>query len=95
MYLSEEERENVQKMLEFEALSDEGKIAELQRQLNVMRVRAADAETRYTDLKIRHEVSTQHRNSVIVNLNSQNSDLRVALTMANFKIAELENKERR
>jgi predicted RNase H-like nuclease (RuvC/YqgF family) len=77
---------------EFNALPPDGKIAELQRQLKEMRVRAVTAESELAALQERHEISVDHKDSIIESLKRQNAELSDALEAANMRIAELETK---
>jgi len=88
-----EEAELNRKRREFEALTPEGKIAELQRQLRELRERAVIAESDLETHKLNYSISVDHKDSIIDSLKRQNAELREALTEANKRIAELENGE--
>ena len=88
--LSEKDREGVRKLQEFSALSPEGKITELQRQLREQRARAATAESDLAMLREQYGISVDHKDSIIDSLKRQNAELSDALTAANARIAELE-----
>lgn len=75
---------------DFMALSPEGKIAELQRQLREERSRAADAESELTRLKELRHNDIMHKDSIVESLKRQNAELNDALTVANARIRELE-----
>jgi ParB family chromosome partitioning protein len=80
--LSEKERAAIRKIKEFEALPPEGKIAELQRQLKDMRVRAVSAESELEALKERYAIAVDHKDSIIESLKRQNAELGDALKAA-------------
>lgn len=89
--LSPKDRENVRKLQEFNAMSAEEKVVDLQRQLKEMRVRAVTAESDLASLKERYEISVDHKDSIIESLKRQNAELSDALDAANNRWAELEN----
>jgi ParB family chromosome partitioning protein len=80
--LSAKDREAIRKIKEFEALPPEGKIAELQRQLKDMRVRAVAAEAELEALKERYAIAVDHKDSIIESLKRQNAELGDALKAA-------------
>jgi ParB-like chromosome segregation protein Spo0J len=79
------EDDRIRKLREFDALSPEGKIAELQKQLKSERYRAATAESELQRLKEIHHNDVLHRDGSIKNL-----ELR--LEAATDRIRELEAK---
>jgi ParB family chromosome partitioning protein len=91
-YLSAHDREVVRKQKEFAALPPEGKIAELERQLFDMRVRANAAESDLETLKYEYGIKVDHKDSIIDSLKRQVTDLTKALETANKKLAELEKR---
>ncbi len=89
-YLSAHDREVLRKKKEFAALPPEGKIAELERQLFDMRVRANAAEADLDTLKYEYGIKVDHKDSIIDSLKRQNAELREALDAAEKRIAELD-----
>jgi hypothetical protein len=89
-YLSAHDREVLRKKKEFNAMSPEGKIAELERQLFDMRVRAQAAESDLDTLKVEYGIKVDHKDSIISSLKRQVAELSAALEAAETKLAELE-----
>ncbi len=83
--LSEQEREQIRKNGDFNALSPNEKITELQRQLRFERSRAATAESELARLKELRHNDVLHMESIIDNLKGQ-------LETAHARIKELEGK---
>ncbi len=88
-YLSAHDREVIRKKKEFAALPPEGKIAELERQLFDMRVRANIAESELETLKYEYGIKADHKDSIIDSLKRQVADLTTALESAEKRLAEL------
>ncbi|GHU58881.1 hypothetical protein FACS1894133_4500 [Clostridia bacterium] len=88
--LHEQETERIRKLREYEALPSEGKIAELQRQIEEQRVRAVRAESELEDFKYKTHNQIYHRDCNLENLQKRNNEPNIALTAANARIAELE-----
>ena len=88
--LKAEEAEAIRKREEFDALPQEGKITELQRQIKELRARAVTAESDLETLKLNYGISIDHKDSIIESLKRQNAELSDALAEANKRIAELE-----
>jgi ParB family chromosome partitioning protein len=80
-----QETESIRKQNEFKALSPEGKITELQRQLKEARARAAKAESKLSREK-------ELRKSDLFHFNTTNEMLENQLKEAYIRIAELEKK---
>ncbi len=78
-YLSKKDKEAILKIKEFNALSPEGKIEELQRQLKEMRVRAVAAESDLATLKENYGISVDHKDSIIESLKRQNEHIKSRL----------------
>jgi predicted nucleic acid-binding Zn-ribbon protein len=87
---SEKDREAFRRLQEFNALPPEGKIAELERRLFDMRVRAVAAESDLATLKAEYGIKVDHKDSIIESLKRQNAELNDALDAANARLAELE-----
>jgi ParB family chromosome partitioning protein len=88
--LSANDREACRKLKEFAALPPEGKVAELERQLFDMRVRANAAESDLETLRYEYGIKVDHKDSIIDSLKRQVRELGEALDAANLRIAELE-----
>jgi ParB family chromosome partitioning protein len=89
-YLSAHDREVIRKQKEFAALPPEGKIADLERQLFEMRVRANNAESELETLKLEYGIKVDHKDSIIDSLKRQVAELSEALEAAHKRLAELE-----
>ena len=85
-----QEAENGRIAREFAALSPEGKIADLQRQLREERARSAEARSELASLKELRHNDVYHMQGNIDNLQTQISRLTAALDAANARIRELE-----
>ena len=85
-----QEAEAIRKRQEFEALSPEDKIAELQRRLKEERIRANDAESKLEREKELRRNDVYHRDGTIEMLQGQIANLESALAEARKKITELE-----
>ena len=83
--LSAQDVEAARKLSEYHALSPEGKIEDLKRQLREERARAADAESELAYLKDLYHNAVSHKDSIIDSLKWQ-------LDAANARITELEDK---
>ena len=88
--LKAEEAEHNRAVRKFNALSPEGKIEELQRQLREARARAAGAESELTRLKELRHNDIYHNEAIIEGLKRQNSELTAALAATEARIRELE-----
>jgi ParB family chromosome partitioning protein len=88
--LSKKDRDTMRKLKEYNALPPEGKIAELERQLREMSVRAASAESDLANLKLDYGIKVDHKDSIIQSLKRQNTELKEAIEAAEARIAELE-----
>jgi Zn-dependent M32 family carboxypeptidase len=89
-YLSARDKEELRRRKEFSALSPEGKIADLERQLFDMRVRAHAAESDIETLKYEYGIKVDHKDSIIDSLKRQVAELSEALESAEKRIEELE-----
>jgi len=81
--LSKADEEAVRKLKEFNALSSEEKIEELQRQLKEERIRAANAESELARLKELRQNDIYHKDGIIANLSAR-------LEAAEARVEELE-----
>ena len=90
-HMSARDREVYRKKKEYDALSPEGKIADLECQLFDMRVRAQEAEGELHKLKVEYGIKVDHKDSIISSLKRQNDQLIAALEAAEKRLAELEN----
>jgi len=89
-YLSEQDKEAIRKLREFDALPPEGKIAELRRQLKEERARAATAESELAQLRERYQNDMGHKDSIIESLKRQTAELSDKLAAVAAQIAELQ-----
>jgi hypothetical protein len=90
-YFSKQDREAMQKIKEFAAMSNEEKIVELQRRLKEERARAAHAESELSRVKDILHNTTYHGNANIENLKMQIASRDKALEKAEARIKELES----
>ena len=81
--MSKSDEEAAQRIKEFNALSPQEKITELQRQLKEERARAAHAESELARLKELRQNDVYHRDGIIANLTARLAD-------AEARIDELE-----
>lgn len=75
---------------EFNAMSPEEKVTELERQLFNMRVRAVAAESDLAELKLRHGIAVDHKDSIIESLKRQVAGLSAALDAAEKRLEEVQ-----
>lgn len=87
-YMSKSDREDYLRSKEFHAMSPEEKVTELERQLFDMRVRAVAAESDLAELKLRHGIAVDHKDSIIESLKRQVAELSAALDAAGIQISE-------
>ncbi|GHU39405.1 hypothetical protein FACS1894105_14100 [Clostridia bacterium] len=88
--IQRESNENSRIHKEFDALTPEGKIDDLKRQLKEERTRAVTAEFELFSLKDLRHNDVLHDNSIIDNLKMQLANLESLLAVANTRITELE-----
>ena len=88
--MSDKEREAIRQQKEFAAMTPEEKVVELERQLQIERVRAVTAETDLDVLKINYGIAVDDKDSIIEFLKKKNAELMALLDKAYAKIAELE-----
>jgi len=93
--LRAQEAEAARKRQEFDNLSPDEKIAELQSRLKEERIRANDAESRLEREKELRRNDVYHRDGTIEMLNGRVASLEAALDAANARIRELEEKHER
>jgi ParB family chromosome partitioning protein len=89
-HMSARDREVLRKKKEFDALSPEGKIADLECQLFDMRVRAQEAEGELQKLKLEYGIKVDHKDSIIISMKRQIAELKEALEAAEKRLSELE-----
>jgi ParB family chromosome partitioning protein len=87
---SKKDIETMRKAEEFNAMSPEEKVVELQRQLKEMLSRAMEAESERDTLKYEYGIKADHKDSIIDSLKRRNAELCEALDAAEKRIAEME-----